>query len=146
MQCFPGSEWTSVCTYTADLLTLGFKAAPPPFMTSHINANGSHRPRLTCMMDSITMAIGLPCCPGLHRYSIPKGAYCGKDHRASLPNTTRSGRLLTTSGCLLKTQQNVFVLHVLGLTINPVDLSIQLYRTLSEHIADQDTLFATCNM
>lgn len=108
-----------VCVHTqqVDLLTLGFKAAPP-IVTSHVNANGSHWPTLTGRMDSVTMAIGIPCCPGLQRSCIPKSAYCWKDHRASLPNITRSDGLCTTSGCLIKTQQNVFDLHVWGVTIN----------------------------
>lgn len=80
-----------VCVQTqqVDLLTQGFEAAPPA-LTSHVNANGSHRPTLTRMMDSITMAIGIPCCPGLQRSSIPKRASFLKGRRAFLLNITRS--------------------------------------------------------
>lgn len=89
----------------------------PPLVTSHVNANSSHRPALTRMMDSVTTAIsklaGIPCCPGLQRSSIPKSAYCGKDHRTSLPNITRSGHLWTPAGCLIKIHQNILDLHVL---------------------------------
>lgn len=105
VQCFPGSKWKSVCTHTADLLTLSFKAAPPPLRTSHFNANGSHRPVLTLKTDRITTVIGIPCCPRQQRSSIPNSANCGKDHRASLPKITRyEGLSRTVDVCTTENQ------------------------------------------
>lgn len=79
-----------LCVHTqqVDLLTPGFKAAPPPIVTSHVNANGSHRPAPTRMMDSVTTATGIPCCLGLQgvrRTVAPVGFF------------------------LIKTQQNIFL-------------------------------------
>lgn len=100
-----------LCVHTqqVDLLTPGFKAAPP-IVTSHVNANGSHRPGLTRMMDSVNTVIGIPRCLGL------QGAYSRKNDRASLPNVTRTEATLYSRRALIKTQQNIFDLHVLGIT------------------------------
>lgn len=99
-----------LCVHTqqVDLLTPGFKAAPP-IVTSHVNANGSHRPGLTRMMDSVNTVIGIPRCLGL------QGAYSRKNDRASLPNVTRTVATLYSRRALIKTQQNIFDLHVLGI-------------------------------
>lgn len=109
------------CVHTrqVDLLTAGFKAAPPPrAVTSHANANGSHRPALTHMMNSVTTAIGIPCCPGLQRSSLPKSACRLQNDRASLSNITRSV-LCTAIGCLIRTQLNIFDLHNRSLLDDP---------------------------
>ena len=82
----------------------------PPAVTSHANAKVSHRPALTRMMNSVTTAIGIPCCPGLQRSSLPKSAYRLNNDRASLSNITRSV-LCTAIGCLIRTQLNIFDLH-----------------------------------
>lgn len=95
------------------------KRLPPPrAVTSHANANGSHRPALTRMMNSVTTAIGIPCCPGLQRSSLPKSACRLQNDRASLSNITRSV-LCTAIGCLIRTQLNIFDLHNRSLLDDP---------------------------
>ena len=98
--------------YTPSRLTSWHRALKrlPPAVTSHANAKVSHRPALTRMMNSVTTAIGIPCCPGLQRSSLPKSAYRLNNDRASLSNITRSV-LCIAIGCLIRTQLNIFDLH-----------------------------------
>ena len=106
------SERQCVDTQWVDLLTPDFKTTPP-IVTSHVNANSSHRLILTCMMDSLTKVTGIPPFLGLH------GAYCLKNDTASLPNVQPSDTY--TQG-----QQAIADLHVLGVTTKVQTLN-QLY-------------------